>query len=287
MGPETKIQASFFIYIIGGNMKKIILLLSLVGGFCSVVQAGDVGRTTGRFCAQLQEAIENRDDDAVAGLCTSNIFPPVSVPQFCTLFQLALGAHYKYALDNLSFMSQVLGLSENVAGHKMVPDAARFMFDALDADSDDAALVRLMHGAWHSGIVDAYKIYITEYDVEYETALIKALRKKYRKCARYLIAAQNANVTCADVSGCTPLHWADTVDIARLLVESGANVNALSVDDYTPLTSAAERGASHMRLMAYLISVGSKDATLGSFMRTLHFSSEQMLLINSLVKYHA
>jgi len=268
-------------------MKKLVLLLSLICGFCSIVQPGEVGRTTNRFCAQLQHAIENRDGDTVVDLCTRSTFPPVSVPQFCALFRLALSAHYKFALDNFSFVAQALRLSDNVADHKMVPDAARFMFDALDADSDDAALVRLMRGAWCDGIVDAYKIHITEDDVEYETALIKALRKKYRKCAYYLIAVQDANVTCADVLGCTPLHWADTVAIAKLLVQSGADVNALSVDDYTPLTAAAERGASHIPLIAYLIRVGSKDATLADFIRTLDFSLEHRLLINSLVKHYA
>lgn len=58
--------------------------------------------------------------------------------------------------------------------------------------------------------------------------------------------------------GDTPLHiiatWGD-VESARVLIESGAEIDARGEDDFTPLLNAVEQG--HLHLVALLLNMGA------------------------------
>ena len=70
-----------------------------------------------------------------------------------------------------------------------------------------------------------------------------------------------------DCLGGTPLHWAarrGDIDVARLLVDAGGDVNARGENGDTPLHSAArEQGRYALRLSKYLIRCGA-DPSLGN-----------------------
>jgi ankyrin repeat protein len=62
----------------------------------------------------------------------------------------------------------------------------------------------------------------------------------------------------ADANGDTPLHWAEAgtpIEVIRLLVKAGANVNATNALGQTPLHNAAKNGCSEM--LFFLIENGA------------------------------
>lgn len=70
-----------------------------------------------------------------------------------------------------------------------------------------------------------------------------------------LLLAKNANPAHPDLYGAQALHNAATVDIARELIKKGANVNATTKLQVTPLHQAAARGRT--RIAAFLIKKGA------------------------------
>jgi ankyrin repeat protein len=63
-----------------------------------------------------------------------------------------------------------------------------------------------------------------------------------------------------DREGRTPLHeaaWRGHVDIARLLVDKGANINATDVKGQTPLYYAEKRW--HTEIVEWLQSLGAEE----------------------------
>lgn len=73
----------------------------------------------------------------------------------------------------------------------------------------------------------------------------------------------------------TPLHWAayyGFLDIAELLIVSGAHVNALSTDHYTPLHLAAQQG--HFQVAQILLQNGAeKEIDNQDLFTPLHMAS--------------
>ena len=71
------------------------------------------------------------------------------------------------------------------------------------------------------------------------TPLHMAVVSDQREVARFLIdQGANINAPAKDEYGGTPLHWAAVlgrVEIARQLIDAGANVNAMDKNGYTPL----------------------------------------------------
>jgi len=74
-----------------------------------------------------------------------------------------------------------------------------------------------------------------------------------------LLVSSGANVDAKDDHGCTPLHLAtehERLGIVQLLVSCGADVNAKNQNRKTPLHCAAERN-SNVEVLQYLVSQGA------------------------------
>lgn len=91
-----------------------------------------------------------------------------------------------------------------------------------------------------------------------DTRLADAVMEGDQAAARSLLS-QKVNVNEAQGDGSTALHWAayrDDVEMARLLIQAGANVKATTrLGDYTPLFMAAKNGNGTMVDM--LVKAGS------------------------------
>ena len=77
----------------------------------------------------------------------------------------------------------------------------------------------------------------------------------------------------------TPLFYvieasAENVDVVQLLINRGAELNATSVDGWTPLLKAAQK--RHHQILAILLKEGAnhKHALLGSQNTALHIACE-------------
>jgi ankyrin repeat protein len=74
-----------------------------------------------------------------------------------------------------------------------------------------------------------------------------------------VLVSMGANVNAKEQTGITPLHNAarfGNVEIAKLLISKGANVNAKLFNGVTPLEVAQKRGDTAM--VQYLSSVGGR-----------------------------
>src|SRR5260370_41300422 len=73
-----------------------------------------------------------------------------------------------------------------------------------------------------------------------------------------LLIDHGANVNALDCEGDSPLHKASQIwdsDVAEFLVKSGANVNIRDTDDWTPLHVAA--GDGNLNMVQLLIEHGA------------------------------
>ena len=69
------------------------------------------------------------------------------------------------------------------------------------------------------------------------TPLMSAIKNYKIDIAKYLIEA-GAEVNAKDKKGNTPLHYVKNKELAEILIEAGANVNAKNKYGQTPLTMA-------------------------------------------------
>jgi hypothetical protein len=107
-----------------------------------------------------------------------------------------------------------------------------------------------------------------------------------------LLSIRNINVNVKDdVSGSTPLHFAAEnghIEITRLLLQNGAEVNARSNYGYTPLHWAAENG--HVDILHLLVENGANlEAQDVVGWRALHWAvlNGHLLFIQELIsRYH-
>ncbi|GLD95427.1 hypothetical protein PINS_up004071 [Pythium insidiosum] len=90
----------------------------------------------------------------------------------------------------------------------------------------------------------------------------------YTRCCRELqplelvhfLIANGASVTLADNDLDTPLHRAETVDCAKLLLQHGAELNARNSEGRTPFDAAIED--EHEELIAMYESLGAEKSDL-------------------------
>jgi ankyrin repeat protein len=107
-----------------------------------------------------------------------------------------------------------------------------------------------------------------------------------------LLSIRNINVNLKDdETGATPLRYAAAnghVEIARLLLQNGAEVNARSIPGYTPLHWAAYKG--HVDIIHLLVENGADlEAQSNSRSRALHHatSNGEFPFVKELIsRYH-
>jgi hypothetical protein len=108
------------------------------------------------------------------------------------------------------------------------------------------------------------------------TQLHYCAEKGLTTSVKRLLSIRNINVNVKDDEyGRTPLHWAawkGHIEIARLLLESGAKVNARSNNGFTPLHYAALEG--HTNILHLLVENGADlEAQDDLNMRALHWAA--------------
>jgi ankyrin repeat protein len=124
------------------------------------------------------------------------------------------------------------------------------------------------------------------------TQLHFCARKGLTTSVKRLLSIRNINVNVKDDwNGWTPLHWAADkghIEIARLLLQNGAEVNVRSNGGWTPLYWAAENG--HIDILHLLVENGADlEAQDRNGMRALHFAAKygHLPFIQELVsRYH-
>jgi ankyrin repeat protein len=115
---------------------------------------------------------------------------------------------------------------------------------------------------------------------------------KYRKVdlMRVAINSRRFDVNAVYDMGFTALHLVCyatenpemVVDAAKLLVESGANINALDAQNLTPLHYAVEK--SNFELVEYFLSVGAQTEFKDSILRLAMRSSTDSRIVKALIK---
>ena len=66
---------------------------------------------------------------------------------------------------------------------------------------------------------------------------------------------KGADVNAKDYPGLTALHWTKSVEVAKTLVEHGADIEAVTNDGDTPLINHTKCG--RVDIVQYLLSVGA------------------------------
>jgi hypothetical protein len=124
------------------------------------------------------------------------------------------------------------------------------------------------------------------------TQLHHCAKNGFTTSVKRLLSIRNINVNMKDDRfGATPLHSAvmnGHIEIARLLLQNGADVNAKDNDGYTPLHWAAFQG--HIDILHLLVENGADlEAQENDGWRTLHFAADRghLPFIQELIsRYH-
>ncbi len=124
-----------------------------------------------------------------------------------------------------------------------------------------------------------------------DMSLIEAVKNQHRDVARALIAGGDVNVNEPQPDGATALHWAvhrDDLEVTQLLLEAGANANAINDFGVMPMSLAAtNRNASIVRTL--LDAGANADAALLTgetvLMRAAH--SGDLEVVESLLEHGA
>ena len=66
---------------------------------------------------------------------------------------------------------------------------------------------------------------------------------------------KGVDVNAKSIGGYTSLHWAQTLEVAKTLVEHGSDIESVDNDGYTPLIWHSEGG--RVDIVKYLLSVGA------------------------------
>jgi len=109
------------------------------------------------------------------------------------------------------------------------------------------------------------RLALTKCDVFARTPLHTAAECGDTELARYLLR-RGTKATATDVHGSTPLHFAESPSVARLLIANGADVEAKNFNGKSPLTAAVEGSTRylpyvserHRNVARVLVSAGAK-----------------------------
>ncbi|XP_036421052.1 85/88 kDa calcium-independent phospholipase A2 isoform X2 [Colossoma macropomum] len=116
-----------------------------------------------------------------------------------------------------------------------------------------------------------------------------AMKYSERGCAEAILAAHPAQLQAEDpVYGGTPLHWAKTAEMSRLLLDRGCNVNYLSKTGESPLHILTKRGRFEAAMI--LLTHGADPNIKGENGNTaLHLAMklDHMDLIKALIVFGA
>lgn len=117
-----------------------------------------------------------------------------------------------------------------------------------------------LHFAANNGNTDAISILlkagadVNAQDADGDTPLYWALEKDDLKTVKYLITA-GAKINIKNILKREAIHFAQTVEIERLLIASGADINATDAYQYTPLQNAAS--SADIERIKLLINAGA------------------------------
>jgi ankyrin repeat protein len=117
-----------------------------------------------------------------------------------------------------------------------------------------------------------------------------ASKKRKVGLMRVVIDSGRFDVKAVDVNGFTALHYVCNgtetpkmaVDAAKLLVESGANINALDAQNLTPLHFTVE--FSNFELLEYLLSLGAQTEFQDSILQFAMRCCNDSLIIKVLIE---
>ncbi len=110
------------------------------------------------------------------------------------------------------------------------------------------------------------------------TPLHEAANRGRTEIVSYLLS-KGADPNAQNVSGETPLHMAANMEIARLMIKAGANVNAEDNDGRPPLLSILEKKSASIDMIQLLLDSGAKaNATDAKGATALHLCSDPDLV---------
>ena len=158
-------------------------------------------------------------------------------------------------------LSQVERLVDDGASVETAPGEGKYRPLARAVNENETEILKflLAHGADANGDNSAVSNY---------TVVTRALSHKNREMARLLIEA-GADITKTDGDGKSPVHYAAEHgfgDILQLLAEKGANLNARNAQGNTPLHIVAQAGHANIAklLMDHGADVNATNASMNT-----------------------
>src|SRR5690242_516858 len=236
---------------------------------------------------RLVDAAKNRDHEAVRSLLKQKV--DVNTPQPDGATALAWAAHW----DDLEAADLLIAAGANVNAansYGVTPlslactnQSAAMVEKLLTAGADPNGVpsgTPVLMVAARTGNVDTVKLLLahganvnTKESARGQTALMWAVAEKHTEVARMLID-HGADARAHSTSGFTPLLFAaqqGDLDSARLLLEAGANVNEATPEEGSALVVATHSG--HEALARFLLEKGADPNAADAYgITALHYA---------------
>lgn len=143
------------------------------------------------------------------------------------------------------------------------------MEEGIDTNVTNGDGFTFLHMACHLGHIEIAKLLIQKgADVNKAasngfTPLYIACRYRQIKLAKFLIEkGAHVNIYVGSDFEFTPLHWVSDPNLLKMLIEKGADINARSIEDITPLHWACEE---NHREIAKLLIENKADVNIADF----------------------
>ncbi|PNP80118.1 hypothetical protein FNYG_06542 [Fusarium nygamai] len=173
------------------------------------------------------------------------------------------------AKGNKDSVTALLGLSSGICDGIDITDSLKCSMDSVRKDHTPFSW------ACEEGHMGIAMFLLQRYGHIGEANLIRILKKGHIEMAKILLE-KGANARAADNAGWTPLHMASEnghVEITKLLLENGANARAADNAGWTPLHRASHNG--HIELARLLLEKGADAMAADNFGRIpLHMASK-------------